>query len=139
MDYKKAITSVEYMNKPDQIKTLHNHSVNNRWGLPERVDNNLTNSAADMIGKQIAEYMSEIRDIRRSMRPVKRESALDREAEESTSYASSQVHDAFPAGRFTVQIGMAWFEPIQSTYSEMVIFLFLSLGIEKFISEESGW
>lgn len=129
MDYKKAITSVEYMNaslkntfkylgyKPDQIKTLHNHSVNNRWGLPERVDNNLTNSAADMIGKQIAEYMSEIRDIRRSMRPVKRESALDREAEESTRYASSQVHDAFPSGSFTVQIGKASFEPNQSTYS----------------------
>ena len=129
MNYKKAIASIEYMNaslkntfkhldfNPDQIKSLHNHCTNNRWGIPDRVCDNLTNSAADMIGKQITEYMSEIRGIRTSMRPVKRASALDREAEESTRYASSQVHDAFPSGSFTVQIGKASFEPNQSTYS----------------------
>ena len=129
MDYKKAITSIEYMNaslkntfkhldyNSDQIKTLHKHCMNNRWGVPDRVDNKLTNSAADMIGKQITEYMSMIRSIRLNMKPTKRPTALDREAEESTRYASSSVHEAFPSGSFTVQIGKASFEPNQSTYS----------------------
>ena len=129
MNYKKAIASIEYMNaslkntfkhldyNPDQIKSLHNHSVNNRWGVPDRVCDKLTNSAADMIGKQITEYMSEIRSIRIGMRPRKRESALDREANESTRYASSQVHEAFPSASFSVGIGKAHFEPNVGSYS----------------------
>ena len=129
MNYKKAIASIEYMNaslkntfkhldfNPDQIKSLHNHCTNNRWGIPDRVCDNLTNSAADMIGKQITEYMSEIRGIRVSMRPNKRESALDREASESKRYACSQVHEAFPSASFSVGIGKADFEPSLGNYS----------------------